>query len=123
MFVPVTGWMLVVLGFPFGFFTIGNYAALGPFFTELFPTAIRANGQSFAYNFGKAAGAAAVAVIGILAQHIGLGGAIGLVALIGYSAAIVATLLLPETKGASLEAGVAAPVTDAKAAHGEQVPS
>ena len=102
MFLPLSGWALIVLGVPFGFFTIGNYAALGPFFTELFPTAIRASGQSFAYNFGKAAGAAAVSCIGILAQWISLAEAIGLIALVGYSIAFVATLMLPETRGIQL---------------------
>jgi MFS family permease len=105
MFLPLSGWGLIVMGVPFGFFTIGNYAALGPFFTELFPTAVRGSGQSFAYNFGKAAGAVAVACIGILAQRITLAEAIGSVALLGYSVAIVATLLLPETKGISLTSG------------------
>lgn len=106
MFLPLSGWGLVVMGVPFGFFTIGNYAALGPFFTELFPTAVRGSGQSFAYNFGKAAGAVAVACIGVLAQRITLAEAIGSVALLGYSVAIVATLLLPETKGISLTPGL-----------------
>ncbi|CAN7426239.1 MFS transporter [Mesorhizobium sp. LjNodule214] len=105
MFLPLSGWPLVILGAPFGFFTIGNYATLGPFFTELFPSAIRASGQSFAYNFGKAAGAAAVSTIGILAQYITLAEAIGLVALLGYSIAFVATLMLPETRGIQLTPG------------------
>lgn len=111
MFLPLSGWPLILMGVPFGFFTIGNYAALGPFFTELFPTAIRASGQSFAYNFGKAAGAAAVSCIGILAQWITLAEAIGLIALLGYSIAIIATLLLPETKGIDLTPGLG-PVAD-----------
>jgi MFS family permease len=105
MFLPLSGWGLILMGVPFGFFTIGNYASLGPFFTELFPTAIRGSGQSFAYNVGKAVGAVAVSCIGILAQWISLAEAIGLVALLGYSIAIVATLLLPETKGISLTPG------------------
>ncbi|MER5183919.1 MFS transporter [Streptomyces sp. NPDC002896] len=106
MFLPLSGWGLVLMGVPFGFFTIGNYATLGPFFTELFPTAVRGSGQSFAYNFGKAAGALAVTCIGILAQWITLAEAIGLIALLGYSVAIVITLLLPETKGMDLKPGV-----------------
>ncbi|MDK4742908.1 MFS transporter [Rhizobium sp. CNPSo 3464] len=106
MFLPLSGWGLILMGVPFGFFTIGNYAALGPFFTELFPTAVRGSGQSFAYNFGKAAGAVAVSCIGILAQWITLAEAIGLIALLGYSIAIVATLLLPETKGINLVPGL-----------------
>jgi len=105
MFLPLSGWALILMGVPFGFFTIGNYAALGPFFTELFPTAVRGSGQSFAYNFGKAAGAVAVSCIGILAQWITLAEAIGLIALLGYSIAILATLLLPETKGITLAPG------------------
>ncbi|MBY5466442.1 MFS transporter [Rhizobium leguminosarum] len=106
MFLPLSGWGLILMGVPFGFFTIGNYAALGPFFTELFPTAVRGSGQSFAYNFGKAAGAIAVSCIGILAQWITLAEAIGLIALLGYSIAITATLLLPETKGINLTASL-----------------
>ncbi|WP_405864191.1 MFS transporter [Streptomyces sp. NBC_00005] len=112
MFLPLSGWPLILMGVPFGFFTIGNYATLGPFFTELFPTAVRGSGQSFAYNFGKAAGALAVSCIGILAQSISLAEAIGLVALLGYSVAIVITLVLPETKGMDLTPGVdAAPAS------------
>ena len=106
MFLPLSGRPLILMGVPFGFFTIGNYAALGPFFTELFPTAVRGSGQSFAYNFGKAAGAVAVSCIGILAQWITLAEAIGLIALLGYSIAILATLLLPETKGITLAPGL-----------------
>jgi MFS family permease len=105
MFLPLSGWQLMVMGVPFGFFTIGNYAALGPYFTELFPTAIRGSGQSFAYNFGKAAGAVAVSCIGILAQWFTIAEAIGLIALLGYSVAILATLLLPETNGINLKPG------------------
>ncbi|MDP4504169.1 MFS transporter [Nonomuraea turcica] len=105
MFLPLSGWGLVVMGVPFGFFTIGNYASLGPYFTELFPTAIRGSGQSFAYNFGKTAGAIAVSCIGILAQWITLAEAIGLIALLGYSIAFLVTLLLPETKGIALAPG------------------
>ena len=103
MFLPLSRWGLVLMGIPFGFFTIGNYATLGPLFTELFPTAIRGSGQSFAYNFGKGAGALSVTCIGILAQRISLAEAIGLIALLGYSVAIVITLLLPETKGMDLK--------------------
>ena len=115
MFLPLSGWALISMGVPFGFFTIGNYASLGPYFTELFPTAIRGSGQSFAYNFGKAAGAVAVSCIGILAQRIGLAEAIGLIALLGYSIAIFVTLLLPETKGLDLKPSLEATPTDVAA--------
>ena len=44
----------LALIFVLGFSLLGIYSALGPYFTELFPSAIRANGQAFAYNFGRA---------------------------------------------------------------------
>jgi hypothetical protein len=102
MYAPVNNAAMLVLGVPLGFFTVGIYSALGPYFTELFPTAVRAAGQSFAYNFGRSLGAFAVTLVGVLAQTVPLSEAIGIVALAGYVLAVVATLLLPETRGIDL---------------------
>jgi len=105
-YVPAPDLVMLLLGFPLGFFTVGIYSALGPYFTELFPTAIRATGQSFAYNVGRSVGAFFVTFVGLLAHVMPLGQAIGLLALCGYLVAIAATLLLPETQGLDLhEAG------------------
>ena len=104
MELPVGNDAILLMGFPFGFFTQGMYASLGPYFTELFPTRIRATGQSFAYNFGRSIGAGLVTVVALLAQTMPLGEAIGALSLGGYGLAIVATLLLPETQGIALEA-------------------
>ncbi len=104
MYLALGYWELLLLGMPFGFFTSGSYSSLGPYFTELFPTAIRGTGQSFSYNFGKGVGGLSVAGVGWLAQKIPLGDSIGAVALGGYLLAIVATLLLPETRGLHLSA-------------------
>jgi MFS family permease len=101
-YVPVSDPVMLLLGIPLGFFTIGIYSALGPYFTELFPTAIRASGQSFAYNFGRSLGAFAVTLVGMLAQSMSLGEAIGFVAVTGYVLALIATMLLPETCGIDL---------------------
>ncbi len=103
-YVPAPDVAMLLLGFPLGFFTIGSYSSLGPYFTELFPTAIRASGQSFAYNFGRSLGAFSVVFVGMLAQIMPLGEAIGLLALGGYLVTIAATLFLPETKGIALTA-------------------
>jgi MFS family permease len=102
MYLPLGNTAILLLSAPFGFFTIGAYSSLGPFFTELFPTSIRGSGQSFAYNFGKGAGALCVAAVGLLAETIPLGEAIGVVSLAGYMLAIIAALLLPETLGLKL---------------------
>ncbi len=105
-YVPAPDLVMLLLGFPLGFFTVGIYSALGPYFTELFPTAIRATGQSFAYNVGRSVGAFFVTFVGLLAHVMPLGQAIGLLALGGYLVTIAATLLLPETQGLDLhEAG------------------
>jgi MFS family permease len=101
-YVPVGDVTMLLLGIPLGFFSIGIYSALGPYFTELFPTAVRASGQSFAYNFGRSLGALVVTLVGVLAQLMPLGHAIGLVGLAGYFLAAIATMLLPETRGIDL---------------------
>jgi len=104
MYAPVGNDAILLLGFPFGFFTQGIYASLGPYFTELFPTPVRASGQSFAYNFGRSIGAFFVTIVSLLAQVMPLGQAIGLLSLGGYALTIAAALLLPETRGIELAA-------------------
>ena len=104
MYLPLGHTALLLLSLPFGFFTQGSYASLGPYFTELFPTSIRAAGQSFSYNFGKGMGAFCVAGVGALAKNMPLGKAIGAVSLCAYLLAIAATFMLPETRGRHLSA-------------------
>jgi len=103
MYVPFGNEATLWLGLPFGFFTQGIYASLGPYFTELFPTRVRATGQSFAYNLGRSIGAFFITVVGLMAQVMPLAQAIGALSLGGYLVAIIATLLLPETKGIDLD--------------------
>lgn len=102
-FVPGNNVTLLLLGIPLGFFSQGIYASLGPYFTELFPTSIRATGQAFAYNFGRTVGALFIGIIGFLAHSMPLHWAMGVLSLGGYALAVVATLLLPETRGLVLE--------------------
>jgi hypothetical protein len=104
---------ILLLGFPFGFFSQGIYASLGPYFTELFPTRIRATGQSFSYNFGRSIGALFVSIVAVLAETMPLGEAIGVMSLGGYALAIGATLLLPETQGIALDAAGPGGTTEA----------
>jgi MFS family permease len=115
MYLPLNDTELLILSFPYGFFVVGCYGSLGPFFTELFPTAIRATGQSFAYNFGKGVGAFSVVGVGWLAQRLTLGEAIGALSLGGYLIAILAVVLLPETRGLKLSPSESAPLVPAGA--------
>ncbi len=95
---------MLVLGFPLGFFSAGVFSAMGPFFTEHFPTRVRGIGQGFAYNIGRATGALFPALVGFLSAQMPLGHAIGLFAGVGYATMAVAAFLLPETRGKVLEA-------------------
>jgi len=95
---------MLVLGFPLGFFASGVFSAMGPFFTEHFPTRVRGVGQGFAYNVGRAAGALFPWLVGIVSAKIPLSQAIGLFAAAAYATMALAAFLLPETKGKVLEA-------------------
>src|SRR5689334_9646445 len=93
---------MLVLGFPLGFFASGVFSAMGPFFTEHFPTRVRGVGQGFAYNIGRATGALFPTLVGMLSAHIPLSQAIGLFAGLAYATMAIAAFLLPETRGKPL---------------------
>lgn len=98
----LTNEMMLVMGFPLGFAASGIFSGLGAYLTELFPNELRANGQGFAYNFGRGIGALFPTLVGFLAQQHGLAWAIGVFAGGAYFSVIVVTLFLPETKGRAL---------------------
>ncbi|HEX6997704.1 MAG TPA: MFS transporter [Gammaproteobacteria bacterium] len=97
-----SAWTLLPAGFVYGFFQFGIYASFGPYFSELFPTEIRANGQAFAYNFGRAATFIFIQGVAVVAAFAPLSVAMMIMGIAGVSCAIVATLLLPETVGRDL---------------------
>jgi MFS family permease len=96
--------LMLVLGFPLGFFASGIFSGLGPVLTELFPTSVRGAGQGFCYNFGRGIGAFFPTLVGLLSASIELGTAIGIFAAISYAIVIFAALTLPETRGRELVA-------------------
>src|SRR5262249_55445565 len=106
--VPIYGRMggnekvLLVMGPFIGFFGSGYFSLFGAMLSELYPTAVRATGQGFTYNAGRAVSALAPYVIGALALKAGVGGALALTSVFFISGALL-ILLLPETKGLDLE--------------------
>ena len=96
--------VMLVLGFPLGFFASGVFSGMGAFYTEHFPTRVRGVGQGFAYNFGRAAAAFVPALVGYLSATVSLGTAMGLFAAGAYATMAVSAFLLPETKGKVLTA-------------------
>jgi MFS family permease len=104
---PLSDTAVLLLGFPLGFFQSGIIAGMGATFAELFPTRVRATGQGFSYNTGRAVGSLVPALVGVLAAGLGLGTAMGLCAASAYMLVLIATAMLPETRGRELESEVA----------------
>jgi MFS family permease len=94
---------MLILGFPLGFAASGIFGGMGAYLTELFPSAVRATGQGFAYNFGRGIGALFPSLVGYLSKTVGLAAAIGMFAAGAYAIVLIAAFLLPETKGRALE--------------------
>jgi MFS family permease len=100
---PIGNAVMLVLGFPLGFFASGSFSPIGAFFTELFPTRLRGSGQGFSYNVGRGIGALFPTLVGYLGARMGLGAAIAVFAAIAYVTMAMATALLPETRGRELQ--------------------
>jgi len=77
--------IMLVLGFPLGFFASGIFSGIGPVLTELFPTSVRGTGQGFCYNFGRGIAAFFPTLVGLLSARVALGSAIGVFAAISYA--------------------------------------
>jgi len=108
LLVPVYGQMarspsvLMVLGPLLGFFGHGYFSMFGAMLAELFPTRVRATGQGFVYNTGRALSALAPVTIGTLAAARGIGSALALTSAFFVAGAFL-VLAIPETKGKHLE--------------------
>jgi hypothetical protein len=92
----------MLLGPFIGFFGSGYFSLFGAMLSELFPTNVRATGQGFTYNSGRAFSALAPFIIGGLADIYGIGSALALTSAFFLTGAIL-ILFLPETRGATLE--------------------
>jgi hypothetical protein len=76
---------------------------MGPFMTELYPTAVRGNAQGFCYNAGRAIGAIFPTLVGVLSETMPLGPAIAVFSAMAFGLMIVTLLMLPETRGRRLD--------------------
>lgn len=103
-YLPISNSVMLALGFPLGFFASGVFSPIGAFFTELFPSRVRGSGQGFSYNVGRGIGALFPTLVGLLSARMELGHAISMFAAGAYLTMVLATLLLPETRGRELRA-------------------
>lgn len=91
--------VMLILGFPLGFFATTYYSAIMPCLNELFPTRLRGSGVGFTYNAGRAVGGLFPFLVGAVSAMLPLSDAIALFAVGSYGLMLLAALTLPETKG------------------------
>jgi MFS family permease len=102
--IPITDSLMLLLGFPLGFFLSGIFSGMGAYLSELFPSRVRGSGQGFCYNFGRAVGSICPALVGYMSETMSLGIAIGYMTASAYLLVILSALSLPETGGRELTA-------------------
>jgi hypothetical protein len=93
--------LLMRLGPAVGFFGHGYFNALGVLQADLFPSGVRATAQGFCYSAGRGISAPAPLAIDILAETMGIGGALAATSLF-FLAGTGFMMLLPETRGGQL---------------------
>jgi MFS family permease len=103
LFAPLSNDWILLVGFLLGYVSLIMFSPMGTFMTELYPTSVRGVGQGFCYNAGRGIGALFPALVGFLSGRLGLGTAIAIFSLVAYGIMIVALVLLPETRGRSLQ--------------------
>ena len=103
MTVPMDNTTLLFMGIPLFVILLMKFPPMGPFMTELFPTAVRGTAQGFCYNAGRGIGALFPALVGFLSETMSLGAAIVVFSSLASGIMILMLLTLPETRGRSLE--------------------
>jgi MFS family permease len=87
----------------YGFFAIGGFAIFAAYLPELFPTRIRATGQGFCWNMGRALTAVGPLTSGMLVDVLGSPPLAGVVLTVSYLVGLVAIWFGPETRGMPLQ--------------------
>jgi len=109
MFVPWGNTALLFVGVPVFVAFLMKFPPMGPFMTELFPTELRGNAQGFCYNFGRALGSIFPTGVGYVSQLLPLGATIAIFSAAASGLMIVMLMLLPETRGRTLDSLESAP--------------
>jgi MFS family permease len=102
MFAPVGNDALLWLGIPLNMAVLMKFPPMGPFMTELYPTDVRGTGQGFCYNAGRAIGSFFPTIVGFVAAGWPLGLTIAVFSSVASAIMIAMLLMLPETRGRSL---------------------
>ena len=111
LLVPMNNQILFWLGIPMNILILMKFPPMGPFMTELFPTAVRGTAQGFCYNASRAIGSFLPTIVGFASQSFSLGASIAVLSTFACGLTIVMLMLLPETRGRSLASLEAEPVS------------
>ena len=95
--------MLLIVGFPLGFFASGCFSGFGSYLAELYPTRARATGEGFCYNVGRGLERSSRASSASSRPPLDSGGAIAF-GVFGYVLAMLAATAPPETHGREIRA-------------------
>lgn len=87
-----------------GFFT-GYFSGFGAWYSELFPTSIRATAAGFCFNFGRVGAIAGILIIPMLLASGFSYPVVITIAAVSYFIAAFLVLAIPETKGKELTSG------------------
>lgn len=86
----------------YGFFAIGGFATFVAYLPELFPTRVRASGQGFCWNMGRALTAVGPLTAGMLLDVLGSVPKAAVMLSFSYLIGLIAIWFGPETSGAQL---------------------
>jgi MFS family permease len=103
MFADISLAVTLILGFFLGAFQGGLASGITPAFSELYPTRLRGAGAGFCASFGRGFGSLMPAAVGILATHMALGRAMGLLAIAAYTIAFITSHFLPDATGVGMD--------------------
>ncbi|MGG3467905.1 MFS transporter [Neobacillus pocheonensis] len=87
-----------------GFFT-GYFSGFGAWYSELFPTSIRATAAGFCFNFGRVGAIAGILIVPVLLASGFTYPVVITLAAVSYFIAAFLVLAIPETKGVELTSG------------------
>jgi MFS family permease len=101
-FAPINASITIAMGLLLGMMQAGLASGLVLSISELFPTAMRANGAGFCNSIGRGIGSVVPALVGLLSASMPLGTAMGICAIASYGVGVIAALLLPDATGVDM---------------------
>ncbi|MCB4858435.1 MFS transporter [Sphingobium sp. PNB] len=99
---PLSPVAFLILSACLGLFALGIYSSVGAVLIELFPRQLSGSGLGFCYNLGRGLAGVGPLAVGSSIGSMGIAHSIGLYVTVAYALVLLATVLLPETRGSEL---------------------